>query len=330
MIAASTFLEVIGCREVQPCQPCIVQGLACPSNKRHPGLNIILLQHLDQDLDTATLGQIHDVMRLSACATPLQNVFRPQWPLPIAQQRCSIHLLRATFPGPDEHPLATPRREIKDFEPVTFYKNPSQIHIPLRNYDASRFLGKMSLEKALKKFAKPGKLLLPMPRQKDSWKYAQQYLFKPIDFKKITHRIKRNHPPKEFHFTPSADTSSFELSMAEIWLFLTKGIPVEIHVHKEGPRNAVEFKKMLRAKIYLRPDVILAALPKTSTIMIDPQTNYEKVFWVIRPPYQNEKGKMVKVHSEVKELSKRKYGNLAAPKTDENNGVGVENFMLSP
>lgn len=268
-------------------------------------------------------------MRLSACATPLRNVFRPQWPLPIAQQRCSIHLLRATFPGHDEPPLATSRGEIEDFEPVTFYKSPSQIHIPLRNYDASRFLGKMSLEKVLKKFAKPRKLLLPMPRQKDSWKYAQQYLFKPIDIKKITYRIKRSHPPKEFHFTPSADTSSFELSMAEIWLLLMKGIPVEIQVHREGPRNAVEFEKMLHAKIYLRPDVILAALPKTSSIIIDPQTNHEKVCWVVGPPYKNKKGEMVKVHSEVEELYKRRYGNLAASKTVENGGVGVENFVLS-
>jgi len=245
-------------------------------------------------------------MRSSARATPFRSILRPQWPSPVAQRRCTSNLLRPPFPGPDEPPLTTSKREIKDYEPATFYKSPSRIQIHLRNHDATRYLGKMSLEKVLKDFAKPGKLLLPLPRQEDSWKYAQQYGFKRIDAKKFTKHISLN-VPKEFHFTPSTDTSSFELSMAEIWLSLVKQIPVGIQVHRAGPRSVVEFEKMIRAKIYLRPDVILAAMPITSNIMLDPQTNYERVRWVIAPPYKTKTGEMVEVHSEVEEFFGQKY-----------------------
>jgi hypothetical protein len=184
----------------------------------------------------------------------------------------------------------------------------------------------MSLEKALKKFAKPGKLLLPIPRQGEAWKYAQQYFFKSIDLKKITNHIKRkrNEPPKEFHFSPSADTSSFEHSIAEIFILLMKGMPVGIQVHREGPRSVAEFKKMLHARIYLRPDVILAALPEKSRIIFDPQTNFEKVCWVIAPPYKTKEGMVKKPFSGVLELYERGNEVPAALTTPENEEVEDE------
>jgi hypothetical protein len=77
-------------------------------------------------------------------------------------------------------------------------------------------------------------------------------------------------------FPNQDDASVSEEYMAEIWLLLLKRIRVELRKHREGPKDTKRFEKMLRRNIHLRPDVILVAMPKLSSIIIDPYTNHEK------------------------------------------------------
>jgi hypothetical protein len=78
----------------------------------------------------------------------------------------------------------------------------------------------------------------------------------------------------------------FEEYVAEIWLLLLKRIRVELRIHREGPKDTKRFEKMLRRNIHLSPDVILAAMPKLASIIIDPYTNHEKVSWVMNGAVQ--------------------------------------------
>jgi hypothetical protein len=238
-------------------------------------------------------------MRLFACATPSRSISRPQW-LHANFQRRFFHLLGATFPG-DVHPLDPSRREILDFSLADFYKKPSKIHLHLRLYNEAK-RREMSLETALSKFAKPGKLLLPIPQPK-THKAGEvlQHHFKPIDIKSVRHHISPNQErTHEYHFFPSRDdTSLYENCMVEIWLLLLKGMRVEIQVHTNGPKDNDRFKRMLNRNIHLRPDVILAAMPPPSRIIIDPYTNHEKVCWVMEGPFAHPR-----THEKVKPLNK--------------------------
>jgi hypothetical protein len=146
----------------------------------------------------------------------------------------------------------------------------------------------MSLETALSKFAKPGKLLLPIPQAKThKAREVLQHHFKPIDIKSVRHHINPNQErPHEYHFFPSRDnTTLFENCTVEIWLLLLKGLRVEIQVHTNGMKDTDGFRRMLNKNIHLRPDVILAAMPPASRIIIGPCTNHEKVCWVMEGPF---------------------------------------------
>lgn len=123
----------------------------------------------------------------------------------------------------------------------------------------------MSLETALLRFAKPGKLLLPVPQPKRHKANDRLYhYFQPINIKSLQHHISRSKTiSHEYHFFPSRadDAGRFENCMAEIWLLLLEGKRVEIQVHSKGPKDRNAFEKMMNQNIYLRPDVILAAMP---------------------------------------------------------------------
>lgn len=191
-------------------------------------------------------------MRLFACATPFRSISRPGW-LHATSQCRPFHLLQATFPG-DVPPLAPSRRKILDFGYAANFKKPSKTHIHLRSYKDGK-VHEMSLETALLKFAKPGKLLLPVPQPKMHKADDRLYhYFQPIDIRSVRHHIKRSKTTShEYHFSPSRadDGGLFENCMAEIWLLLLKGKGkrVEIQVHAKGPKDRNAFQKMLNQNI---------------------------------------------------------------------------------
>jgi len=272
-------------------------------------------------------GSIHDDMRLLACATPFRSISRPGW-LHATSQCRPFHLLQATFPG-DVHPLAPSRREILDFGPAN-YKKPSKTHIHLRTHKDGK-VHEMSLETALFKFAKPGKLLLPVPQPK-MHKANDRLLhsFRPIDNTWVQHQISSGPWSHEYHFFPSRadDGGLFEnymAAMVEIWLLLLagKGKRIEIQVHAKGPKDRNAFQKMLNQNIYLRPDVILAAMPQPSKIIIEPYTNYEKVCWVMEGPILRPSTfGIIKPLSEMEEFHKRRLEVMKA--VTDKYGAGVQ------
>jgi hypothetical protein len=98
----------------------------------------------------------------------------------------------------------------------------------------------------------------------------------------------------------------FEEYVAEIWLLLLKRIRVELRIHREGPKDTKRFEKMLRRNIHLSPDVILAAMPKLASSIIDPYTNHEKVSWVMNGTVQQPIGlHMVKPFSKIRGFHKQ-------------------------
>ncbi|KAE9368226.1 hypothetical protein N431DRAFT_428087 [Stipitochalara longipes BDJ] len=248
-------------------------------------------------------------MKFFACANPSRSIPRPQWLHATHQRRLSHSLLQATFPG-DVHPLAPSRREIIDFYPANFYEKASKIHIHLRTHKDSK-VHEMSLQTALSKFAKPGHLFLPIlqPR-KLIGKEAQQYHFKPIDISKFKYHIRAKKIKSQTIdlFPNRDDLSAFEATMVEVWFLMKKGIQVQMQVHSQGPKDVESFQKMCKRNLYLRPDVILAAMPTKSGIVIDPQTNHKIVCWVMSGPVKHpERLEMVKPFSRSGEYYKRRY-----------------------
>jgi hypothetical protein len=275
----------------QPRQPRIVQGFAYDKIRTPSRSEQYPHHHPDHPPNKVAFSSIHDDMRLFACTTPFRRI-SPRW-LHATSQCRPFHLLGVTFPG-NVPPLARSRREMLDFHPAANYKKSSKTHIHLRTHNDGK-VHEMSLETALSKFAKPGKLLLPVPQPKMHRNDDRLYhYFQPIDIK--SRRIinpqnlnRRKTTSHEYHFFPSraddAGLFEFENCMTEIWLLVLKGKRVEIQVHSKGAKDRNAFEKMLNKNIHLRPDVILAAMPRPSRIIIEPCTNYEKVCWVMEGPF---------------------------------------------
>jgi hypothetical protein len=149
-------------------------SLARKSKRPEPSTSIKVSRPTSQQ---SGIRSIRYVMRLFTSANSFRSISRSQWFHAIPHYRC-FHLLGATSPG-DVPPRS--RREILDIYPADVYQSPSKIHIYLRTYSDSRAHG-MSLGTALSKFAKPGKLLLPIPQSKiHKVNDVQQYHFKRID-----------------------------------------------------------------------------------------------------------------------------------------------------
>jgi len=174
----------------------------------------------------------------------------------------------------------------------------------------------MSLETALSKFAKPGHLLLPMPQpQKLRGREAPLYHFKPMDKSKFKEHISaKMKKPKTIDIFPICDDLlSFEARMVETWLLFKAGAQVQMQIHNEGPKDIEKLRKMCKRNIYLRPDVILAAMPTNSGFIIDPQTDHERVCWVMGGPVKHpERLELVKPLSKAGEYYKRRNEVLRA------------------
>lgn len=256
-------------------------------------------------------------MRLFACATPFRSISRPRW-LNATSQCRPFHLLQATFPG-DVPPLAPSRREILDFGYVANYKKPSKTHIRIRSHKDGK-VHEMGLERVLLKFAKPGMLLLPN-RKLNVLKGRLYHYFQPIDIRSVRHHIsKKRNTLHEYHFFTSRvdDDGLFDYWMAEIFVLLLLGKRVEIQVHGKGLKDRKAFQKVLDQNIYLRPDVILAAMPGRSRLIIEPCTNYGKVCWVMEGPclHLRETFGLVQPPSQMDEFHKRRLEVMRAV-TDE-------------
>ncbi|PMD14983.1 hypothetical protein NA56DRAFT_710439 [Hyaloscypha hepaticicola] len=229
-----------------------------------------------------------------------RDISRPGW-LHATSQCCPFHLLQATFPG-DVPPLAPSRREILDFRYPAIYKKPSKTHIHLRTHKDAK-VHEMSLETALLRFAKPGKLLLPVPQPKRHKANDRLYhYFQPINIKSLQHHISRSKTiSHEYHFFPSRadDAGRFENCMAEIWLLLLEGKRVEIQVHSKGPKDR-------------------------NAIIIEPYTNFEKICWVMEGPtlYPRTFG-LVKPLSKTGEFHKRRLEVMKAVMDEYGAGLHV-------
>ena len=133
------------------------------------------------------------------------------------------------------------------------------------------------MEKVLSKYAKPGKLLLPIPREDDykdptKFTYKQQYYFRSINLKSMEGFISPNGT-HEIDIDSKVDCPSCEVHMATVWILLKKGAQVGINIGFRGSDGPNDFENRINAKIYLRPDVILAAMPDACRIL-DQQIKY--------------------------------------------------------
>jgi hypothetical protein len=81
---------------------------------------------------------------------------------------------------------------------------------------------------------------------------------------------------------------------------------------------------MMNQNIYLRLDVILAAMPRPSRIIIEPYTNFEKVCWVMEGPtlYPRTFG-LVKPLSKTGEFHKRRLEVMKAVMDEYGAGLHV-------
>jgi hypothetical protein len=183
---------------------------------------------------------------------------------------------------------------IKDFVPVGLYAEPQTIQIDLWSHKPRTHLGPMSLAQAIQEHGGPGKLLLPFGEVKKDEGCPHPYTFKQMNLGRTTSKV-RSTEPKSFHFSAKARISYFEHCMGKVWRFLQDGSTVEIQVYRKGFKSSSpeNFSKILNETIHMRPDVILAAMPAGSGIIVDPQTNFVLSAWVMGSP-KNKEGEIVK------------------------------------
>jgi len=187
----------------------------------------------------------------------------------------------------------------------TLYKKPQDVRINLWVHSTTgrELIEQITLEDVLESHLKPGLFLVPVETP-DSTQHQQQYLLKPIDMK-IPHTLKSGKTSKrprrgvkEFHFTLPPPVLYFTQCMWRSWHILQAGIPVEIQAHAFYGKPDNEDPKMIIEKInqnlHMRPDVILKAMPRASSIRVQPQTNRTKVCWVMGSPLIKRNGDVTK------------------------------------
>ena len=111
----------------------------------------------------------------------------------------------------------------------------------------------------------------------------------------------------EIDIDSKVDNPSFEVHMATLWILLKKGAQVGINMGFRGSNGQVDFENKINAKIHLRPDVILAAMPDACRIL-DQQINYGRGVRVSLAPADEQSVHKAQVREIQRELERDTMG----------------------
>jgi hypothetical protein len=242
-------------------------------------------------------ANLQNAMILLGRATRLRVPQRASRPGLLAPCRL-IHLMNATF-------AKNPHIELgwKYYGPLYPYKHPRSIELDIFPEGPNGYKRKIRLFDVLKFHLKPGIMLFPLETPAREGR-RPQYTLKEINTEfgpmgvlgKSGMKTSTGRSSWEATFKHSSTTKTFETNMWQAWHVLESRMHAEIQLHQDLPllptkREAL--RNMLHRCLHLRPDVILAAMPEKSGIVIDPQTNWKKVRWVIGPGHHDGKGNVL-------------------------------------
>jgi hypothetical protein len=228
------------------------------------------------------------------CATRLRALFQPDIPPSIVPQwRRFLHLYyAATAKVPHGN------HQIKDFIKADFLEARDKVRFDLWTETPRQLIGKnVELRTALEKYIKPGVFLTPLGASEEAVEKPpklRQYTLKHINVDNVPSMTKRaiRRGAAEIHLGPGSQ-KHFHHCMYKAWHKLNSGKKVEFQVHRTGGKrlpNEDELRSLIDENVHLRPDVIAKAMPRFSGTIVDPQTNFIKICWVIGPPVKTEDG----------------------------------------
>jgi hypothetical protein len=228
------------------------------------------------------------------CAIRLRALFQPNIPPSIVPQwRRFLHLYYAATAK-----VAQGNHQIKDFVKADFLEARDEVRFDLWTEKPRQLIGKnVELRTALEKYIKPGVFLTPLGASKEAVEEPpkpRQYTLKHINVDKAPSITKRTirRGASEIHLGPGSQ-KYFHHRMYIAWHKLNSGEKVEFQVHRTGGKrlpNENELRSLIEENIHLRPDVIAKAMPQFSGMIVDPQTDFLKMCWVIGPPVKIEDG----------------------------------------
>ena len=160
----------------------------------------------------------------------------------------------------------------------------------------------ITLHAVLKGYIKPGVFLNRLRDRKEEEENPSalpQYILNQIATRRLPPAYKgsKGRGACEFHLG-TRSLWNFNHSMYMAWHRLNRrkdgGVPVEFHVSQKGtkalPPDEVALRKFLEENLHLWPPVVGKAMPEFSGTIIDPQTNFIQICWVIGPAVKSEDG----------------------------------------
>lgn len=237
-------------------------------------------------------------MRSIFGVTAPHDLFRPGLPPSVSQCRRSLHLWYAT-----KAKTSLGNHEIKSFvKAADLFKKSNLKYGPRLDLWTEKprelIAPNIDLQTVIQKHIRPGIFLT---RLRDSKAEAEnpspicQYMLSRINVEKVpsTKNSGKGRGSNEFHFSPGKDGNldHFSHCMYLAWHKLKSGRLVEFHIHQKAKLpNEEAFRKLVEENFHLWPDVIGKAMPERSATVVDPQTNFIKMCWVIGPPEKMENG----------------------------------------
>ncbi len=97
-------------------------------------------------------------------------------------------------------------------------------------------------------------------------------------------QFKRAGNGKELYITTSSDLLSIKHNVSKAYDFLSKGYRVEFHVRPRSNNRVQTIDWALQNALHLRPEVIQAAMPKGTKILIPPFRDGTALIWALEHP----------------------------------------------
>jgi hypothetical protein len=230
--------------------------------------------------------------------TALHDLFRPGLPPSVSQFRRSLHLWYAT-----NAKTSLGNHKIKDFvKAADLFKKSNLKYGPRLDLWTEKLrkliAPNIDLQTVIQKHIRPGIFLTRLRDPKaeaENPSPIRQYMLSRINVEKVpsTKNLVKGRGSNEFHFPPGKDGNLdyFSHCMYLAWHKLSSHRLVEFHIHQKVKLpNEEAFRKLVEENFHLWPDVIGKAMPERSATVVDPQTNFIKMCWVIGPPRKMENG----------------------------------------
>jgi hypothetical protein len=228
--------------------------------------------------------------------TALHDLFRSA--PSVLQCRRSLHLWHATTAK-----TSLGNHEIKSYvKAADLFKKSNRKYLPrldLWTEEPRELIGSnIDLQTVIQKHIRPGIFLTrlrdPKPEAENP-SPIRQYMLSRINVEKVPSiaNSRKGRVSSEVHISPGEDGNLdyFSHCMYLAWHKLNSRRLVEFHIHqKEKLPNEKAFRKLVEENLHLWPDVIGKAMPEGSGTVVDPQTNFIKMCWVIGPPEKMKNG----------------------------------------